>query len=30
MIDDFSRARDKRMDFVRDPDQLHRKLKSSR
>jgi DNA primase catalytic subunit len=30
MIDDFSRARDKRVDFVRDPEQLHQKLKSTR
>lgn len=30
MIDDFSRARDKGMNFVRDPDQLHQQLKSSR
>ncbi|RZU75552.1 hypothetical protein EV384_4103 [Micromonospora kangleipakensis] len=30
MIDDLSRARDKRMDFVRDPEKLHRNLKSSR
>ncbi|MCW3814042.1 hypothetical protein ONA91_06175 [Micromonospora sp. DR5-3] len=30
MIDDFSRARDKKMDFVRDPEKLHQNLKKSR
>lgn len=30
MIDDFSRTRDKGIDFVRDPEKLHQQLKSSR
>ncbi|MGC1214608.1 MAG: hypothetical protein WA890_25540 [Micromonospora sp.] len=30
MIDDFSRVRDTGVDFVRDPERLHRQLKGSR
>ncbi|MFG2054276.1 hypothetical protein ACGFI9_09600 [Micromonospora sp. NPDC048930] len=30
MIDDFSRARDKGIDFVHEPEQLYKKLKSNR